>query len=521
MIMNRLFTGCLLFSFLLLLNSCGSSQHGDFNILDYGARENRLSTQAIQAAIDDCNLKGGGRVYVPKGIYVSGTIFLKSNVHLYLENGAVIKGSSDLKDYTFGETKHGLVYAENACNITISGGGVLDGNGSFFHDTNKPHIGLTPDYDVNYTRQKDDFMNPEYGLEDGPIAYTERPCMQLVFIYCENITLKDFTIKDSPEWSLRLGDCDDVLIDGLRIFNNLLVPNSDGIHITHSRNVRVCNCDLRCGDDAIIVTGFQCKMTVSGGDFEEVPSKVEIGREGKQYGNFTDYTENITVTNCVLQSRSAGIRVGYGHFPIRNCTFSNLVIYDSNRGIGIFARESAAAIENIYFSNIIITNRLHKGHWWGKGEPLHVSSIPRYEGGVAGIVRNIHFSNITAESETGVVIWSDEPNNIQNLTFENVNLTIKESPISHIYGGNFDLRPALRMEKSIFEHDIPAIFARNVDGLLLKNIIVKWKGNFLPFYTYALECQNVNGLVTERFNGKAAQPTLPPFNLKNTVVEKN
>ena len=493
---------------------CGcTANRSEFNILDYGAKNDQLSTKAIQAAIDDCTAKGGGMVYVPAGEFISGTIFLKSNVHLYLEQGSVIKGSTDLNDYIVDGKRYGLMFAEDVCNITISGTGTLDGNGTYFHKADVPHIGESPDYDVNYTRQKADFMNPKYGLDDGPIAYDDRPGMQLRLMYCQNVTLKDFTMVDSPVWSVRIGDSDDVLVDGVRIFNNLLVPNSDGVHLTHSRNVRISNCDFRCGDDAIIVTGFPKAE-------DGTPEVIKKEKENKQYGNFTGYSENVTVTNCVLQSRSAGIRVGYGHYPIRNCVFSNIVIYDSNRGIGLFSRENEAAIENIYFDNIIITNRLHKGHWWGKGEPIHVSTIPRFNDGAAGIIRNVRFSNITAESETGIVIWGDKKDAIRDLSFENMNITMKKSPIGDIYGGNFDLRPTNSMETAIFEHDIPAIFARNVDGLMFKNTTVKWCGEFLPFYTHALECENVNGLILERFKGAAAQSALAPYLLKNTVVER-
>jgi polygalacturonase len=75
--------------------------------------------------------------------------------------------------------------------------------------------------------------------------------------------LKDFTLKDTPSWAICLAYCEDVLVDGLTILNNLLVPNSDGIHCTTSRNVRIANCDIRAGDDAIIVTGFLMDLLMS------------------------------------------------------------------------------------------------------------------------------------------------------------------------------------------------------------------------------------------------------------------
>ena len=438
----------------MLFCCCKVNATDIFNILQYGAKVNELSTKAIQDVIDDCHQRGGGMVYIPAGQFISGT---------------------------------------------------------FFHDPDVRHGG--GDFDKQFTRQKENFLNPEYGFKDGPIAYKRRPGMQLVMMYCELITLKDFTMLDAPFWSIRLGDCVDIVLEGVRIFNNLLIPNSDGIHLTPSRNVRISNCDLRCGDDAIIVTGFPYLLDSSG-------DHAVIAREGKQYGNFTDFSENVTVTNCMLQSRSAGIRIGYGHFPVRNCIFSNLVIYDSNRGIGIFAREVKATIENIFFVNIFINCRLLQGNWWGMGDPIHVSSIPRLPNDMAGIIRNVRFSNITAESEAGIVVWGDNPDDIQDLNFENVRIHIKESQLANHFGGNFDLRPTNSRATSIFEHDIPAIFARNVNGFQLKDISVIWSGKLLPFYTHALECENVQGLVSIRFNGKAAQSSLPPFNLKNTTEIK-
>ena len=82
--------------------------------------------------------------------------------------------------------------------------------------------------------------------------------------------------------------------------------------------------------------------------------------------------ENVAVSNCTLSSRSAGVRVGYGPNPIRNCVFQNLVIRNSNRGLGLFVRQEGS-IENVLFNNIVIQTRLHTGHWWGKGEPIHLS----------------------------------------------------------------------------------------------------------------------------------------------------
>ena len=382
---NLLFTIYLL----VLLTSCKKTTSNRYDITEFGATADTtiLSTVAINKAVETCSNNGGGTVYVPTGTYYSGTIILKSNVTLYLETGAVIKGSRDTADYMINGKKYGLVFARNAKNIAIEGHGELNGNGTYFFDPTKPH--LAGDFDKSYTRQGENFMDVKYGLEDGPIKYITRPGMMVVIMNCENVKITDVMLRDTPEWTVRFGDCDNVDVRGVSIFANQLVPNSDGIHCTNSRNVRISDCDIRCGDDAVIVSGFDQLIGVHG----EIRKAED---EGILLGNKTGRSENIMVTNCTLESRSAGIRIGYGEHSIRNCVFSNLSIYNSNRGIGIFARDTAN-IENLQFSNILIQTRLHKGHWWGKGEPVHISSIQQKKEYPVGYVKNIYFQNVRIE----------------------------------------------------------------------------------------------------------------------------
>lgn len=461
-----------------LLAGCGG-RTGVFSVEDFGARpDGTLSTSAVQEAVNACSESGGGTVYVPAGEYLIGSVTLKSNVNLHLETGAVLKGSSSLEDY---EDGRGMFYAEDACNISITGFGTIDGNGTFFHKADTPHVGKIKDYDVSFTRQGEDFMHERFGFEDGPIAYDDRPGMQFAFMHCENITFRDFTMRDSPSWSVRFGYCDNVSVDNVKIFQNLLIPNSDGVHCTTSRNVRFSNCDFRCGDDALIIATRQWE-----GEDEE--------REHR-YGNKSGISENITVSNCVLQSRSSGIRIGYGRESVRNCSFENLVIYGSNRGIGVFSREPGSDIDNLLFSNIVISTRLHKGHWWGKGEPIHVSTIPRFEEGGTGSIRNVRFNNIIAEAETGIVVWGIPEYPIEGLELNNVRLKVQEGPIQEIYGGNFDLRPTNSMETAIFEHDIPALYAQYVNEMVIDRCRFEWEGNLPAFYTHGFEGRQINGLL--------------------------
>lgn len=464
----------------------------EYNILDFGAKEGDLSTAVIQDAIDKCSIDGGGHVIVPAGTFITGTLFLKSNVNLFLENGAVLKGSTDLNDYSREGRSPGIIYCEDAINVGISGTGTIDGSGDSFYDFSKNHI--YEEFDKSRTRQKENYMPAGEFFTDGPVKRTQAPGMTIVFFHCTNVSVTGITIIDTPIWATRFGFCDGVLIDGISIKNNPLVPNSDGIHCTISRNICISNCNISCGDDAIVLTGFPKD--------EETPGINTTEQKLHHYGNKTIYGENMTVTNCVLKSSSAGIRIGYGQHPIRRCTFSNLVIHDSNRGIGIFAHD-ASYIEDLIFSDIIIETRLYNGQWWGNGEPIHLSSISRFEGLKSGQIKNVQFNNITAIGEHGILVYGQKESPMENIQFNHVQLRIQKGKETLNYGGNFDLRPATPKAMQIFEHDISGIYAQGINKLKITDFDLEWGADLPSFFTHGIECQNVKQLFIKNFTGDA------------------
>ncbi len=477
-----------------------------FNIKDFGAKENQLSTLAIQKAVDACHESGGGTVLVPAGTFITGTIVLKSFVDLHLEQGAILQGSKLVSDYLETFRRHGIIFCLDAEQVSVTGEGIIDGSGTSFYNEKTNHI--YPEFDKSLTRQKDGYMPEGVFFTDGPIERIDAPGMTITFYHCNRITLKDFTLKDTPVWATRLAYCDDVLVSGISILNNLMVPNSDGVHCTASRNVRISDCDIRAGDDAIIVTGFAIQ--------EDIPGYAHSDQSQYSHGNKSIYSENISVSNCVLQSRSAGIRIGYGQHPIRRCTFSNIVIYGSNRGIGIFAHD-AASIEELIFSDIIIESKLHNGQWWGNGEPIHLSSISRFEGEPAGQIRNVQFNNIIATGEAGFLVYGQQESRMENIRFNNVQLKIINGVETIAYGGNFDLRPAADEKQRLFEHDIPGIYAQFVDGLVIRDFTLDW-GEHLPgFFTHGIECVGVKKLSIDGFDGKAHAGN--PANQKLKLVD--
>jgi parallel beta-helix repeat protein len=462
----------------------GRAQHaGRFcNILDYGAVGDgvTLNTVAIQHAIDDCAKKGGGRVVVPAGNFVTGSLRLFSDINFCLEAGAVLTGSPDRKDYLYQKDfgfsgsgagkKTGILFATGALNVSLTGEGTINGQGDLFVYADSLQNGK--DFDAKYTRQGNDYMNPAYGRADGPVMWKgsndERPGTLVTFSDCKNVHVTDIRFVGAPNWTMDFLNCENVKTRGITIENNMDIPNSDGIDMYDSRNVTISDCVIKAGDDAIAVVS----------------------------------SSDITVNNCVLHSRSSGIRIGYNvfnHHNSGNLLFNNIRIYESNRGIGIFQRQEGD-MQNMVFSNMIIDTRLHSGQWWGHGEPIHISAVPGLGSKKVGKISNVRFSNITATSENGILFYGSKESVLENIELENVNLTIRRGALSDSYGGNIDLRPTNDISIGIFRRDLPAVLASNVQDLRVKDLRVQWGPHIPGYFTHALECTNFNGVSIEGLN---------------------
>jgi polygalacturonase len=208
-----------------------------------------LDTLAISNAIGACAKAGGGIVLFPAGKFVSGTFELLNNVTLDLESGAVLMGSTNLSDYGFktnygidekeigqsGEgLKVGIIVASKAENVGIVGHGVIDGRGTYFVDVSVSQFGKPLDFDRQYTRQAEDFLNfNKFKDTDGPVmpwmVWSDRPGVLITFANCTNVLMRDVTIKDSHNWTINIGKCENVEVSGIGVLNNPLIPNNDGL----------------------------------------------------------------------------------------------------------------------------------------------------------------------------------------------------------------------------------------------------------------------------------------------------
>ena len=267
---------------ILTLLCCGAALARDYNIADYGAKNDTtvLSTTALRQAIDDCSKAGGGRVVVPTGSYKIGSVELRSNVHLYLEHGATLFGSTRLEDYRPMKSDYvslrtqtttiQLIYADNVSNVCIDGYGTIDGCGRAFKKLSWNDEGITRPHLLRFIRGKD-------------------------------ITIKNVTLKNSGCWMQHYLACDRLLIDGIKVFNRNNY-NNDALDLDGCHEVIVTNMMADSDDDAITLKSTSPRLC-----------------------------ENIRISDCVVSSHCNAVKLGTetnGGF--RNISISGIVVKPSS-----------------------------------------------------------------------------------------------------------------------------------------------------------------------------------------------
>jgi polygalacturonase len=425
-----------------------------YNVRDFGAKGDgvTLDTAAVQAAIDKCHQDQGGTVLVPAGVFVIGTVELKSNVTLRLGAQGKLLGSADGKQYhaadaiplsgdaTLNDGNVGLLFAVDAENITVEGPGTIDGQGA-------------------------QFRSPERGVPPpAGIGGSHRP-YHLLFHRCHNLAIRDIFLTASAFHSVRIIQSTYVNLRGIRIYNRVN-HNNDGFHFISSKHVHLSDSTIECQDDACALFG-SCKF--------------------------------VTVTNCAFSTRWSVFRFGGGE--AENITVSNCLIYDTY-GCPIKMRcGPGSRFENMSFSNLVmknVTGPISIG-LGPRGRPPSANQSGQQpnappaqtEEPVAspGIVRNIAFRGIQATVCVPVqladVAFTSRYNPgeiksciglnavgdafIENITFDDVHVTFPG-------GGTVEDAAVRDVPKVVGEYyeagvfPAYALFARNVRGLTLNNV---------------------------------------------------
>lgn len=405
------------------------------NITKYGAvsKENIINTQSIQKAINDCAQKGGGTVSIPAGKWTTGAIQLKSNIDLDITEGATLMFSTNPQDYlpTVFTRIEGMelynyspfIYAKDAQNITITGKGTLDGQGATWMSwkNNEPKA-LQKLY--NMAKKNIPVEQRQFGYFENGL----RPSF-VQFINCQNIWLEDFTIINSPRWTLHPVYSENISMNNLHI--NTDGFNTDGIVIDSSKNILIENSTIASGDDTIsIKSGMDSDGWRVNKPAENIVirnSQITAGHSAIAIGSeMSGGIKNIFLYNLKLDGIDQGIRAksvtGRGGV-VENLWAKNIAMGDVvNAGIKLDLTYDASTIKslenkvptfrNFYFDSISI----------GKTKVgISLDGLPNSK------ISNVYFSNIKTSAEKAVII-----KNAKDVTLQKINNFGKENSFFNV-----------------------------------------------------------------------------------------
>lgn len=423
-----------------------------FNILKFGAKADGqfLNTKSINDAIDAANKRGGGVVLVPKGMWLTGPIVIKSNVNLHLQKNAVLLFTTDFKQYPLVRGNwEGLeqmrnqspLSASNATNIAITGYGVIDANGDAWRMVKKDKLTesqwkklvasggqLSDDKKTWYPSEKSfkgsQLKNPGEILPEKTSAFYDsvkdflRPNM-LVFTQCKKVLLEGVTFQNSPAWCLHPLMCEDLTVRNVYVKNPWYAQNGDGIDVESCKNVLIENSTFDVGDDGICI---------------------KSGRDaaGRKRGM---PTENMLVRNCVVYHAHGGFVIGSEmsggarNLYVKDCTFIGTDIglrFKTTRGRG-------GIVENIFVDNIVMKDIVGEAILFDmyyaaqdpvalvgeKREPPKVESLPVSEG--TPQFRNFYISKVVCNGAAkGIFVRGLPEMNVQQIQLKDMVIAAKE-----------------------------------------------------------------------------------------------
>ena len=382
-----------------------------YDILEFGAVADgvTVNTEAIQTAVDTCSLNGGGKVVIPLGDFVTGTVYLKDNVEFYISSGATLIASTNREDFNSddaypqnygcaaeGWTGQHLIIAHEVKNVTVSGHGVIDGRGDYYFDLPSPS-------QTGYGWR--------YGMRCVKDKQSLRPGQLICFIECENVKVTDISIRNTTCWCLFLYGCENVQVKGLEIYNNRSYLNADGIDVDCCKNATVSDCVILTADDGITVRCSSKKL--------------------KKYRA----CENITVSDCIIRASACGMRFGVGEGEIKNVKVSGLTIADCGTALLLQTRYGKfchGRLQDIHISDVLCKK---------SGRAFQITAPD------VGFIKNVTLSNMNLKTYTGVFIGSTGDGEVSDITLKDIKITIEkegdefvETPKSAEFKGTHPIR---------------------------------------------------------------------------------
>jgi exo-poly-alpha-galacturonosidase len=363
-----------------------------YDVTNYGAIGNgeTVNTQAIQKAIDECAANGGGEVVVPKGVFVSGAIFLKKGVALFFEKDAVLKGSVNRADYPQIKTRWegtdmmymaALVNADGINGVKISGEGTIDGSG-----------------DVWVQR-----VNNRQDTAATAARRWERP--RLVGIQnCKGVKVSGLKLHNQAVWCVHILYCEDVVLEDLNITADHNIPSSDGIDIDSSKKVKIRKCFIDVNDDCISIK--------SGKDEDGL----RVNRP----------SEDIVVQDCHFAYGHGGVAMGSETSGgIRNVLIKDCIADASNWAPIRFKSQPSrgGVVENIIYENFKLKDTRKAVEFnmaWRMVPPIKPPAK------VLPVVRNVQLINISGNVNAVGDIHGLEGSPILGVTFKNCNITAEK-----------------------------------------------------------------------------------------------
>ena len=438
-------------------------------MLKYGAAGDgkTLDSAAIQRAIDEAAAYAGKAQVLVRGghKYLIGTIELKGSIDFHLADDAELLVSTRREDY-----RGGLPGSVAGDTMSAALGAVITTNGA---------QGLTITGTGSLQGRAKEFMTRYDEAGQWWIPGPFRPKM-FVLTGCKDMQVRDITFAEAPNWGLHMLGCDGVLVDNVKVRNLLDVPNCDGIDPDHSRNVEIRNCNITAGDDGVVI---------------------KCSRQPIDYGE----AASIHVHDCVIETQDAGLKIGTETTSdIHDILFERCQIKTSSRGLCIQLRDEGN-IHDIIFRDITFTSRFYSDPWWGRGEAISFTAIPRTATTKVGSLHDIIVQNVTGHAENSVRVCGSELSRVHDVILDRVSVTLERT--TQFPGGLFDNRPTLPAN-SIQPHDTPGYSIEHANNVILRNCKVVWGANPPDAFSYAVEAVDTTGLSIEGLTGGPAHASL-------------